>query len=72
MGIGVHAGLVFALKLYPRWVHAYPEGSEWIWGANRLHDGVAGLFMLLTLWAIVKWAPLPPKLRPERVGKART
>lgn len=49
-GIGLHAGLVFALSLYPRWLRPDPSGSVWIFGGNRVHDGLLGLAALLLLW----------------------
>jgi len=62
MGIGIHMGLVFGMKFYPRYISAQPNGSDMIWGWNRLHDGLVGtVFMALMLWGTYR-LPLPPKL----------
>jgi len=62
MGIGLHMGLVFGMKFYTRFVSHHPNGSEMIWGWNRLHDGLVGtVFMGLLLLATYK-LPMPAKL----------
>jgi len=61
-GIGIHMGLVFGMKIYSRWVSPHPNGSDMIWGWNRLHDGLVGTIVMgLLLWAVYRM-PLPPKL----------
>jgi len=49
-GIGLHAGLVFLLQLYGRWLDPNPAGSAWIFGGNRVHDGLLGTLALAILW----------------------
>jgi membrane protease YdiL (CAAX protease family) len=60
VGIGLHAGLVFVLALYPRFLTSYP-GAEaaWIHGGGRLHDGVLGTLMLGLLLLAAYRLPLP-------------
>lgn len=60
LGIGLHAGLVFVLALYPRFLTSFPgQRAAWIHGGGRLHDGVLGTLMtgllLLAAWRL----PLP-------------
>jgi membrane protease YdiL (CAAX protease family) len=60
--IGIHGGLVFGLNFYRRFFEASPEGSLWIYGGGRLHDGVIGIGALaVLLWASYK-APIPERL----------
>ena len=60
LGIGLHAGLVFVLDLYPRFLTSHP-GAEaaWIHGGGRLHDGVLGTLMLGLLLLAAHRLPLP-------------
>jgi len=60
LGIGLHAGLVFALAFYPRFLtsHAGAE-SPWIHGGGRLHDGLCGALMLGLLLLAAHRLPLP-------------
>ena len=53
MGIGVHFGVVFGLKMYSRWIERNPGGSRMIWGSSRLHDGLLGALIMLAclIWA---------------------
>lgn len=66
-GVGVHAGLVFALTLYRRVLDGTPDGSPWIHGGARVHDGVLGTLALLVLLVLAHRAPLPGRLRPDAV-----
>ena len=62
VGIGLHMGLVFGMKFYTRFVSQHPNGSDMIWGWNRLHDGLVGtVFMGLLLLAAYR-LPMPAKL----------
>ena len=60
LGIGLHAGLVFVLALYPRLLQSFP-GAEaaWIHGGGRLHDGVLGTLMLGFLLLAARRLALP-------------
>jgi membrane protease YdiL (CAAX protease family) len=60
VGIGLHAGLVFVLALYPRFLTSFP-GAEaaWIHGGGRLHDGLLGALMLGLLLLAAWRLPLP-------------
>lgn len=51
LGAGIHAGLVFLLALYPRWLSPDATGSLWVFGGPRLYDGAIGLAALLLLAA---------------------
>ena len=60
VGIGLHAGLVFVLALYPRFLTSHPgAGAAWIHGGGRLHDGVLGVLMLGLLLLAAYRLPLP-------------
>jgi len=62
VGIGIHGGLVFGLNFYRRFIEEGADGSIWIYGGGRLHDGVLGTVALaLLLWAAWQ-APLPERL----------
>jgi len=62
VGIGIHIGLVFGMKIYTRFISPHPNGSDMIWGWNRLHDGLVGTVVMgLLLWAAYK-VPLPARL----------
>ena len=60
LGIGLHAGLVFVLALYPRFLTSHP-GAEaaCIHGGGRLHDGLLGVLMLALLLLAARRLPLP-------------
>lgn len=60
LGIGLHAGLVFALALYPRFLTSFPGTREaWIHGGGRLHDGLIGTLLLALLLLAAHRLPLP-------------
>ena len=63
-GIGLHSGLVFTVELYRRWLWDRPQGSPWIYGGGRLHDGVLGCLMAGALLLLVNRLPLPRSCRP--------
>ncbi len=46
-GIGLHAGLVFALDFYRRFLSSVAVGlGPWIFGGPRLHDGLLGTALM--------------------------
>jgi membrane protease YdiL (CAAX protease family) len=60
--IGIHGGFVFGLNFYRRFIEERADGSIWIFGGGRLHDGVIGVIALaVLLWAAYK-APIPERL----------
>ncbi len=60
LGIGLHAGLVFVLALYPRFLTSFPgPRAAWIHGGGRLHDGLLGTLMLGLLLLAAYRLPLP-------------
>ncbi|MHC4133377.1 MAG: CPBP family glutamic-type intramembrane protease [Planctomycetota bacterium] len=59
LGIGLHAGLVFILALYPRFLTSHPSAAAWIHGGGRLHDGLIGALMLGLLLLAAHRLPLP-------------
>jgi len=60
VGIGLHAGLVFVLALYRRFLTSHPGAeSPWIHGGGRLHDGLLGVLMLGLLLLAAYRLPLP-------------
>lgn len=63
VGIGLHAGIVFAMRLYQQWISGVPAGSRMIWGSNRVHDSLVGFIGMAVLIAVAYWAPLPSRLR---------
>lgn len=66
LGIGIHAGLVFALSFYRRFLHSVTTGDVWIHGGGRLHDGVLGT-VALGLLLVAAWvAPLPGFARSQK------
>ncbi len=74
LGIGLHAGLVFALGLYRVWVDGVSP-NPWIHGGSRVHDGVLGVVFLGLVCLAAYKLPLPrsytasagpdPEFRPE-------
>lgn len=62
VGIGLHAGLVFALDFFRRVLSDVPDGSYWIFGGGRLYDGVLGNLMLLILLVLAYKAPIRGRL----------
>jgi membrane protease YdiL (CAAX protease family) len=60
LGIGLHAGLVFVLALYTRFLTSHPgRDAAWIHGGGRLHDGLIGMLMLGLLLLAAHRLPLP-------------
>ncbi len=50
LGIGLHAGLVFALDFYRRFLSSVAVGAgPWIFGGPRLHDGLLGTLLMAAL-----------------------
>jgi len=70
LGIGVHAGLVFAINYYRRFLDGLPVRDPWLHGGTRLHDGVLGVVMLVLLLAAARRAPLPKRWARETPGGA--
>jgi len=62
VGMGVHAGVVFVLALYGRFLVMKPE-NPWIFGGVFARDGVLPLLALLLLLLASYRAPLPPWAR---------
>ena len=58
-GIGVHAGLVFSIDLYRRFLVNGPRYDSWIDGDSRLHDGAIGTIALALLCLAAYVLPLP-------------
>jgi membrane protease YdiL (CAAX protease family) len=67
-GIGIHAGLVFAIKIYGRILDPSLAKDPWIYGGLRLHDGLLGTVMLLLLLLGAYFIPLPKRLRNDRAA----
>jgi len=65
LGIGLHAGIVFAMRLYQQWVSATPNGSRMIWGSNRVHDSLVGFVGMAVMILIAYKAPLGRLLRDK-------
>jgi len=67
LGMGVHFGVVLGLKLYTRWLERKADGSVFIWGSSRLHDGLVGTIVmaLFLLWAYRGRVPAPEPPSPE-------
>ncbi|MHC4954347.1 MAG: lysostaphin resistance A-like protein [Planctomycetota bacterium] len=63
LGIGIHAGFVFAIRMYPQWISAQPLGSKMIWGGNRVHDGMLATILMALLVVAAYRMPLPARLR---------
>ncbi len=60
VGMGLHAGLVFVLALYRRFLTSHPGAeSRWIHGGGRLHDGLLGVLTLGLLLLAAYRLPLP-------------
>lgn len=66
LGIGLHAGLVFALDFYRRFLSSVAVGAgpwaPWIFGGPRLHDGLLGTALMAVL--LVAAHKLPSPRRP--------
>lgn len=67
-GMGLHGVLVFGLVAYRRVFHVEPSGNPWIFGGNRLHDGLLGLLGMALVLVAAYRLPLPAKL-PEPEGR---
>ena len=59
LGMGVHAGSVFAIEMYRDVFHAVASGSPWIYGGTRLHDGVVGTLAVALLFWVAARARAP-------------
>jgi len=59
LGIGFHAGLVFVLAFYRRYLEACTPLSPWIYGGARLHDGLLGALVLGLFMLAAYRMPLP-------------
>lgn len=62
VGMGLHAGIVFVLAIYGRFLVMKPE-NPWIHGGGFARDGVLPLLALLLLLLASYRAPLPPWAR---------
>jgi membrane protease YdiL (CAAX protease family) len=62
VGMGLHAGIVFVLALYGRFLVMKPD-NPWIHGGGFARDGVLPLLALLLLLLASYRAPLPPWAR---------
>ncbi|HEX5135974.1 MAG TPA: CPBP family intramembrane glutamic endopeptidase [Planctomycetota bacterium] len=64
LGMGIHAGIVFVLALYGRFlVMKLKDEDAWIFGGAFARDGVLPLLALLSLLLASYRAPLPPWAR---------
>ena len=61
LGMGVHAGLVFTLASYRRFLSGDTPGDPWIWGGTRVHDGLVGVVALGLLLVAAHVVPLPKR-----------
>ena len=52
MSMGIHAGVVFGVKLFGFATNAAPDGNRWFWGTEKLVDGwfCFILLALATIW----------------------
>jgi membrane protease YdiL (CAAX protease family) len=64
VGMGLHAGIVFVLMLYGRFLDVNSSDPR-IWGGYFVRDGVVPLLALLLLLLASYRAPLPPWARPR-------
>lgn len=62
VGMGLHAGVVFVLAIYGRFLSLKPS-DPWIFGGAFARDGVLPLLALLLLLVASYRAPLPPWAR---------
>jgi hypothetical protein len=67
--IGLHAGWIFAVKLYRGITDIDPQSIQWFWGSGKMFDGVLGLMLMGVLLLIVAARfKSPPRLtKPEAV-----
>ncbi len=61
---GVHAGLIFCVKLLGVITKTSPNASAWAWGGNKLVDGWAPGFILLAILLLLNKV-LPSQPRPN-------
>jgi membrane protease YdiL (CAAX protease family) len=59
VGMGIHAGAVFVIALYRRFLEGNPAGSPWVHGGPLMRDGLLPLLALLLLLLAAYRAPLP-------------
>jgi membrane protease YdiL (CAAX protease family) len=62
VGMGLHAGVVFVLAIYGRFLSMKPK-DPWIYGGSFARDGLLPLLALLLLLLASYRAPLPPWAR---------
>jgi len=65
VGIGLHAGLVFVLGFYRRFLEGETPLSKWIYGGTRVHDGLLGLVAIGLLCLAAYRLPLPAGLKSD-------
>lgn len=59
LGIGVHAGFVLAIAVYRDFFVVNAQGSPWIYGGTRLHDGLLATVALALLFWLTSRGPPP-------------
>ncbi len=72
LGMGVHAGVVAAIKVHDRLVQSTGEGPMWFFGDDKYYNGVLGWVGLLLSWFIltklidrISWPKQAPLLSIE-------
>ena len=68
LGIGVHAGLVFALFIYRRFLVGN-SSDPWIWGHSRIHDGAVGTAAVAIVCLAAYYTPLPGWARAKESSR---
>lgn len=64
LGMGVHAGFVLAIAVYRDFFVVNAQGSLWIYGGTRLHDGLLATVALGLLFWLAACGPLPRAFLP--------
>lgn len=60
LSMGIHAGLVFAVKAQTSWGNRVPDAPGWLFGGHYVTGGVLGWALLLLMAVAVHWATRPP------------
>jgi membrane protease YdiL (CAAX protease family) len=62
--IGMHAGWVFMISLYNHFTVATTDGRVWLWGSGKVFDGWLCFFIIVAMFAVVRFLPLGEKRSP--------